>query len=736
MKRTLCDMRDTDGCLGMPEEKLILDNGRMTRPQGDVGHVDNPVSHRVIESYKTIICNSYVKEQCVFCDRMLPNYYFCIRVTPYDLDIWVCTPHVILSPETLHRFIKFLGFKNFCLYDNQANLIRRDILSMTGTIFVVDGYSQKLAVDWNQLMHALNGNTANCDIDDFPEVWIDQGRDPMDYEPVELDSDGPSIDPNTNRVVHPIKTRPERKNAVDKGKRKKSNPQKKRPIKKEWRIVPTKDGVETPVDIPKTGQAIGTDKGDIKKQTRKREVRNKLNNRNNLKNANDRSKFYKNKTPQVYSKVTAEGDPVLIPKAIDLAAPVMDVPEEENNDNVGENIIPMQDQQKDVEKAEEVAKQIDFPIRFFKTLYCFAYYSNIKTLESKPKTLVARFYKYFAENPNPYPNATLAAYGVVTLFCRWAMTLSDDIASNFIPLLTLMMRDRKRAVKSADYMGSLLYGIFFYWMGMSIVAAGKHFMYRTAQFKVIRSHHLELMPEQKIEWRDADNEFIPNDADDFGKSPNPNVDLRREADLTFQNKLAFKAVKYIETVRDTYEYGHNFGMFKWVKHETVDIEVSPVRTADAELLTQMTNPRNISMNNSAESLIERLGNSNGPMINYDRADIFEEDVNANTSRLATGVVLSARCDNLKTCVYESLFRKADQVRLRLVPGTKEPRPSTLLTGLRNLISDVGTYMGIVLTKSPFDQVKCLMRRWSNSHQLTLNMTEVGDLPSEPQSSLI
>ena len=79
----------------------------------------------------------------------------------------------------------------------------------------------------------------------------------------------------------------------------------------------------------------------------------------------------------------------------------------------------------------------------------------------------------------------------------------------------------------------------------------------------------------------------------------------------------------------------------------------------AELVANILAPININSMIRPVNMMERISRATniGSFIDYDRADVFIEDVNNGAERLALGVIFSHKCHNLSTNVYESVFQE-------------------------------------------------------------------------------
>jgi len=88
----------------------------------------------------------------------------------------------------------------------------------------------------------------------------------------------------------------------------------------------------------------------------------------------------------------------------------------------------------------------------------------------------------------------------------------------------------------------------------------------------------------------------------------------------------------------------------------------------AELVANILAPININSMIRPVNIMERISRATniGSFIDYDRADVFTEDVNNGAERLALGVIFSHKCHNLSTNVYESVFREPEE-QVELLP---------------------------------------------------------------------
>lgn len=79
----------------------------------------------------------------------------------------------------------------------------------------------------------------------------------------------------------------------------------------------------------------------------------------------------------------------------------------------------------------------------------------------------------------------------------------------------------------------------------------------------------------------------------------------------------------------------------------------------AELVANILAPININSMIRPVNVMERISRATniGSFIDYNRADVYVDDVNNGAERLALGVIFSHKCHNLSTNVYESVFRE-------------------------------------------------------------------------------
>jgi len=143
-------------------------------------------------------------------------------------------------------------------------------------------------------------------------------------------------------------------------------------------------------------------------------------------------------------------------------------------------------------------------------------------------------------------------------------------------------------------------------------------------------------------------------------------DFRRQMDVSF--KLA--QGEMLVTYKHIYSWEYHYIYYDDTADRCVSRKVHEhISTEEGmcslELLMQMTGPKTTALTISAESVIERMGNSCnlGPFINYSRSDCLTDDVLNNTAKCAVDVILSHRYKYNKTDIYQQHFRTEDRIRM-------------------------------------------------------------------------
>lgn len=142
-------------------------------------------------------------------------------------------------------------------------------------------------------------------------------------------------------------------------------------------------------------------------------------------------------------------------------------------------------------------------------------------------------------------------------------------------------------------------------------------------------------------------------------------DYRRETDVNFKIKQETQLYYFDEKLQHITDIGYidYNGKFNIIKSFD-KIDESGYNVVDLELVSQISTSKNISMNSSPQAIAERMMNSTnmGPFINYDRGEVFYNDMLNNSARLAHCIAMSMRYSRLSSDVY-SHFRQGDAMRL-------------------------------------------------------------------------
>jgi hypothetical protein len=143
-------------------------------------------------------------------------------------------------------------------------------------------------------------------------------------------------------------------------------------------------------------------------------------------------------------------------------------------------------------------------------------------------------------------------------------------------------------------------------------------------------------------------------------------DFRRDTDTNFQIKQNTCRWSFDEQLIKKTDCGYYDDNNKFVVLKTFEeIRLDKGRIVDLELVTQLCTSKNMSMTCSPEVSLERFmfSTNMGPMINYNRKDIFTADILNNCARLSHCIALSKRNDGISTDIYHQVFRRGDSMRL-------------------------------------------------------------------------
>lgn len=178
-----------------------------------------------------------------------------------------------------------------------------------------------------------------------------------------------------------------------------------------------------------------------------------------------------------------------------------------------------------------------------------------------------------------------------------------------------------------------------------------------------------------------------------------NISMKRQADMSYESTVKEEYCRYNESVSECLSFTMNTPLGDLCSGEISDNTQHKLDCfASRALVKEMYQPRSVSMNISAESLMERMANNtaNGQHINYDRSSMLNTDVTNDSARLATAILLDHRCDRLNTDIYDQVFRQGDMVRMVHVPSI--PTSSTLITNLGRYLRTGFVYMGTELMR--------------------------------------
>jgi len=129
-----------------------------------------------------------------------------------------------------------------------------------------------------------------------------------------------------------------------------------------------------------------------------------------------------------------------------------------------------------------------------------------------------------------------------------------------------------------------------------------------------------------------------------------NIDKRVQGQKTFEKTED----SHIATFEDTYTKTFPFGYYEDGNFVIVDRYIHEVKTVinkcELELVCQMFTTRNTCANVSTEALIERISSSTnlGPHINNFRSDHLNYDINNDSYRMASYIILTRRYENSRT----------------------------------------------------------------------------------------
>lgn len=153
----------------------------------------------------------------------------------------------------------------------------------------------------------------------------------------------------------------------------------------------------------------------------------------------------------------------------------------------------------------------------------------------------------------------------------------------------------------------------------------------------------------------------------------PQLDFRREVDTSFEAKESSKIYKFKEKKYDQIlveERDVHTGNWRVIRHYEYMLGTTTALPFDKELLVQLLTSKNTLLTITSEALLERLANSTnlGPFIHYDRNLSLDGPILEDTAKLAAIIVLSSRSACREVNVYNELFQKGGEMRLTSLPN--------------------------------------------------------------------
>lgn len=130
--------------------------------QNDVGPVDNPVSYCEYTLFNGEICDMY---GCDICTDPIGDIHFVeIIIQAINIKLKIATRHRYVDASWFMGYLHMLGFERCVILDRYYRLLDTDgrgqyVDFVDMPIRVTNEYGGVLQVNWNRLMHALNGNT-------------------------------------------------------------------------------------------------------------------------------------------------------------------------------------------------------------------------------------------------------------------------------------------------------------------------------------------------------------------------------------------------------------------------------------------------------------------------------------------------------------------------------------------------------------------------------------------------
>lgn len=149
-------------------------------------------------------------------------------------------------------------------------------------------------------------------------------------------------------------------------------------------------------------------------------------------------------------------------------------------------------------------------------------------------------------------------------------------------------------------------------------------------------------------------------------------DDRRDTDKSFDNKENADMYSFSEQVSDYAVLEQqliNTGNWVVITQFIKMIATADNLEFDAELVSQMMNPKNCSLTISPEATLDRIANSTnlGPFISYDRTKLLDNPVLDNATRLVAALILGPRSANRESNIYLEHFQNEATLRQEASP---------------------------------------------------------------------
>jgi hypothetical protein len=566
---------------------------------------------------------------CKYDDSSFSFYKICIP--QYSVTLTVVTRHPVLFYSTFNTFLQEdCGFYRYVLTDKfHRELATRRILTIQpsdGPFSIFSDYSNILAINWNRLMHAINGNgdyaaflsdswnrlmhsiNGNMEEDDTLQDGIEtevgnwEGltgtipgkrliRSTSMGNLQALKSKGPGLVNNSrlaNNGGYGNFESDEGDVGFDRG------------------LTEDDYLIGVPPNLNKIGQVIGTNKYHQKRATNLREKRNFMN--KHLDTLTDKSKFIKGQTKQFYSKVSFDGDGPL-PGAIDVSAPPI---------------------------AEEKKKRILNMVTKFSFLPRYEYTIESDELDLKPRTILQRFYKSFRNVTNSPFAPVLNALSNVKVMC-------SAVVATFVGKLMNSLFDFKNNLFADSETFRLFLGLL-HKCCKNIPYA--HLVKLCCGYLILALVYKLLQCSYYKQFRAVTTVIVSETPEKLGEDDDP----RREREKYHDGVHNPIWVEFYEEREDFVRSGIEIPIIgKFLKSNTNKrLHDSETKIAEKENVIHMLENKNVAPTLSPIAVMNRLSSSVtiAPFVKVDRSRVLSDNVIANSTLLATAINFHSRCRDL------------------------------------------------------------------------------------------